>query len=70
MSDKTEILTTAPGRGADETNPLTAQAERFAAMPAFDAAVRAYIDGMTGFRRSNRVINKLISYHTRWRLAG
>lgn len=39
-------------------------------MPAFDAAVRAYIAGMTGFRRSNRLINKLISYHARWRLAG
>lgn len=39
-------------------------------MPAFDAAVRAYIAGMIGFRRSNRVINKLISYHARWRLAG
>lgn len=72
MSDQTEILTTARAgvRRAGESDPLPAHAARFAAMPAFDAAVRAYIAGMTGFRRSNRVINKLISYHTRWRLAG
>jgi len=52
------------------SDPLSAQAARFAAMPAFDTAIRAYIAGMTGFRRSNRLINKLISYHARWRLAG
>lgn len=39
-------------------------------MPAFDATVRAYIAGTMSFRRSNRLINKLISYHARWRLAG
>jgi hypothetical protein len=75
VSDQTEsstaALETPDGfRGAEQTDPLPAQAARFAAMPAFDAAVRAYIAGMTGFRRSNRVINKLISYHARWRLAG
>lgn len=57
-------------RGADERDPLSAQAARFAVSPAFDDAVRAYIAGMTGFRRSNALINKLISYHARWRLAG
>ncbi len=72
MSDQTETLTAARDyfHRAEETDPLVARAERFAAMPAFDAAVRAYITGMTGFRRSNRVINKLVSYHARWRLAG
>src|SRR6185503_10804788 len=39
-------------------------------MPAFEAAVQAYILGMTGFRRSHRLINKLISYHARWRVVG
>ena len=39
-------------------------------MPAFDAAVRAYITGQTGFRRSNGLINKLVSYHARFRLVG
>jgi energy-converting hydrogenase Eha subunit F len=72
VSDQTEILTTALGgfRRAEETDPLAAQAARFAASPAFDEAVRAYIAGMTGFRRSNRLINKLISSHARWRMAG
>ena len=57
------------GRAA-EPDPLLAQAARFAAMPAFEAAVQAYILGMTGFRRSHRLINKLISYHARWRVVG
>jgi energy-converting hydrogenase Eha subunit F len=70
-----ESLTAAPETragfgGAEETDPLPAQAARFAAMPAFDAALRAYITGATGFRRSNRLINKLVSYHARFRLAG
>jgi DNA-binding MarR family transcriptional regulator len=56
--------------GDDETDPLSAQAARFAAMPVFEAALRAYITGVTGFRRSNRLINKLVSYHARFRLAG
>jgi hypothetical protein len=57
-------------RRAEEPDPLLAQATRFAAMPAFEAALRAYITGVTGFRRSNRLINKLVSYHARFRLAG
>lgn len=55
---------------AEESDPLLVQAERFAAMPAFDEAVRAYLAGTTGFRRSNRLMNKLISSHARWRMAG
>lgn len=76
MSDQTESLTAAPEtapadfRRDEETDPLPAQAARFAAMPAFDAAVRANIAGVTDIRRSNRVINKLTSYHTRWRVTG
>ena len=76
MPEQTESSTaareTAPAdfRRNEETDPLPAQAARFAAMPAFDAALRAYITGVTGFRRSNRLINKLVSYHARFRLAG
>ena len=70
MSNQTLQSATDDFRPAEETDPLAARAARFAAMPAFDEAVRAYIAGMTGFRRSNRMINKLISYHARWRLAG
>lgn len=72
MSEQTVPLTAvlADCRRDEETDPLAACAARFAAMPAFDAAVRAYIEGVTRFRRSNRLINKLVSYHARWRLAG
>jgi hypothetical protein len=51
-------------------DPLATRAQRFAATPTFEEAVRAYIVGMSGFRRSSRLINKLISSHARWRLAG
>lgn len=76
MPEQTESLAaaqeTAPAdfRSDENTDALPAQAARFAAMPAFDAALRAYITGVTGFRRSNRLINKLVSYHARFRLAG
>ena len=72
MSEQTPTVTAAPDhfRRAEEPDPLPAQAARFAAMPAFEAALRAYITGVTGFRRSNRLINKLVSYHARFRLAG
>jgi hypothetical protein len=76
VSDQTESLIAAREAAQanvsrdEEPDPLTAQAARFAAMPAFDAALRAYITGVAGFRRSNRMINKLVSYHARWRLAG
>jgi hypothetical protein len=72
MESSTAAPATAPAgsRGDEEADPLPAQAARFAAMPAFDAALRAYITGVTGFRRSNWLINKLVSYHARFRLAG
>jgi hypothetical protein len=72
VPDQTENLTDCEagfGRAA-ESDPLVAHAERLAQMPAFEAAVRAYITGATGFRRSGRLITKLISYHARWRLVG
>ena len=53
-----------------EPDPLPARAARFAATPTFEAAVRAYALGQMGFRRSQRLINKLISYHARWRVVG
>lgn len=72
MSDQTVSLSAAQaGSGhAEEPDPLLAQAARFASLPAFDAAVRAYIVSVAGFRRSNRLVNKLISHHARWLLAG
>lgn len=81
MSEQTESSTAAQEpsqesararfrRDREEPDALAAEAARFAAMPAFDAALRAYIAGVTGFRRSNRLINKLVSYHARWRIAG
>jgi hypothetical protein len=76
VSDQTESLAVTQvasqvgfGRAA-EPDPLLAQAARFAAMPAFDAAVRAYITGQTGFRRGGGLINKLVSYHARFLLVG
>jgi hypothetical protein len=54
---------------AAEPDPLLLQAARFAAMPAFAAAVREYTVGLAGFRRSHRLVNKVISYHARWRVA-
>jgi hypothetical protein len=67
-----ESMTAGPAasRRAEEGDPLPALAARFAAMPAFDAALRAYIAGQAGFRHSNRVINRLISHQARWRMAG
>ena len=76
MSEQTESSTaareTAPAafRRNEEGDPLPAQAARFAAMPAFDAALRSYIAGQASFRRSNRVVNRLISHQARWRMAG
>jgi hypothetical protein len=71
VPDQTGSLTAAEvdfGR-ATEPDPLLAQAARFAAMPAFPAAVREYTVGLAGFRRTYRLVNKLISYHARWRVA-
>src|SRR3982751_5750624 len=67
-----ESMTAGPAafRRTEDDDPLPAQAARFAATPAFDAALRAYIAGQVGFRRSNRVVNRLISHQARWRLAG
>ncbi len=45
------------------------EAARLESHSAFDAALRAYTHGMIGFRKSNRLINKMISYHARWRVA-
>jgi DNA-binding MarR family transcriptional regulator len=49
---------------------LMRDAARFAAMPAFPAAVREYTLGLAHFKRSPRLVNKLISYDARWRVVG
>ena len=52
-----------------EPDRLLADAARLEAHPAFTAALREYTHGMIGFRKSNRLVNKMISYHARWRVA-
>ena len=47
---------------------ITVEAARFAASPAFPQAVREYTVATARFRESPRFVNKLISYHTRWRV--
>lgn len=53
-----------------EHDELLEQAARLKALPAFPAAVRQYIVGMAQFRQSPRLVNKLVSYDTRWRVVG
>ena len=49
---------------------LQLEAARLAAMPEFPQAVRAYMVGAAQFRESPRIVNKLVSYDTRWRVIG
>jgi DNA-binding PadR family transcriptional regulator len=56
-------------RTQSEPDLLLADAARLQAHPAFTDALRKYTHGMIGFRKSNRLINKMISYHARWRVA-
>jgi DNA-binding MarR family transcriptional regulator len=62
---------------ADEDGPtddgqdqLLREAARLAALPAFPDAVREYTKGLARFREGPRLVNKLISYDTRWRVVG
>jgi hypothetical protein len=56
------------GRRAAEPDALAVEAARLAASPTFPQAVREYTVATARFRESSRFANKLISYHTRWRV--
>ena len=53
-----------------EPDALLEEAERMAAMPRFDRAVREYTNRAMRFRQGDKLINKLISYDKRWRVVG
>ena len=55
---------------AEESNEIDEVAARFAAMPTFPLALREYSVNLMRMRRSPRILNKLISHHARWRVAG
>src|SRR4051812_1218918 len=65
-----------PSRRADpdvntaELDFVAVEAARLAVLPAFPRAVREYTVATARFRESPRLANKLISYHTRWRVVG
>jgi hypothetical protein len=58
------------GLGGRAAGPdtIAIEAARLAALPAFPKAVREYTVATARFRESPRLVNKLISYHTRWRV--
>jgi hypothetical protein len=64
---KQEGATTFTGQAGEDA--LMANAARIRAHPAFPLALREYTLGMIGFRRNARWINKIVSYHARWRVA-
>ncbi|MBV9568238.1 MAG: hypothetical protein JO172_08880 [Hyphomicrobiales bacterium] len=53
----------------EERDEIDELAARFAAMPEFPLAVRAYVVNMMHMRQNLRLLNKLISHHARWRIA-
>lgn len=53
-----------------EPDAIAIEAARLAALPEFPKAVRQYTLATARFRESPRLANKLISYHTRWRVVG
>jgi hypothetical protein len=58
------------GPGAAEPDAIAVDAARLAASPGFPRAVHQYTVETARFRESPRIANKLIAYHTRWRLVG
>jgi hypothetical protein len=58
------------GAAAAEPDAIAVEAMRLAASPAFPQAVHQYTVATARFRESPRIANKLISYHTRWRVVG
>lgn len=55
---------------SDEAAPLLAEAACLRAMPAFSQAIREYTVGLARFREAPRLVNKLISYESRFRVTG
>ncbi len=53
---------------AAEPDFIAVEAAQLAALPAFPKVVREYTVATARFRESPRLANKLISYHTRWRV--
>ena len=49
---------------------LQQQAAALRALPAFEQAVRAYTQGLARFREAPRLINKITSYESRFRVVG
>lgn len=49
---------------------LLADADRLRASPAFPQAVREYTLGLARFREAPRLVNKIMSYETRFRVTG
>ena len=68
-SDDASRRTTVEGR-APEPDFIAVEAARLAASPAFPRAVHKYTVATAKFREGPRIANKLISYHTRWRIVG
>jgi hypothetical protein len=56
--------------GSDEADPLLAEAACLRAVSAFSQAVREYTVGLARFREAPRLVNKLISYESRFRVTG
>lgn len=56
--------------GADGQDGLLGEAARLRALAAFPQAVREYTAGLSRFREAPRLINKLISYESRFRVTG
>lgn len=58
-------------RADDDLNdPLLLEAAHMRGSPAFAAAIREYTVGLARFREAPRLVNKLISYESRFRVTG
>ena len=53
-----------------DTDPLLVEAARLRESPAFPATIREYTVGLARFREAPRLVNKLISYESRFRVTG
>lgn len=54
----------------DVNDPLLVEAKQLRASPAFAAAIHEYTVGLARFREAPRLVNKLISYESRFRVTG
>jgi DNA-binding MarR family transcriptional regulator len=55
---------------SDEADSLLAEAAHLRAAPEFPLAIREYTVGLARFREAPRLVNKLISYESRFRVTG